>query len=326
MERRAFIAVLVGAVASPGAVLGQPSKKIARIGVLWHAASAEEEAVFLQPLVESLRRLGYVEGQNIVFEHRFPAEEPERFKAMAQSLAQLNVDVLVTSAAAASFAAKAATKSIPIVFIVVPDPVETGLVGSFAHPAGNITGFAMVDVSPKRLELFKEAFPALSRIALLVNPNNRPTAQVFIDRIQAAGSPLDLSVQPIEVHGPDDFERAFSEVPSDGRTGVMLVVDAMFFAARKRIAEVALAHKLPVMAGGDPYVKAGVLMSYGPDLVDMFRRAGLYVDKIIRGARPSDLPVEQPTKYILAINAKTANAIGVTISPSLLARADEVIG
>ena len=292
--------------------------------MLWHAGNAEEEAVFLRPLVEGIAKLGYVEGQNVIFEHRFPAEQPERFKAMAAELAQLDLDVLVTSAPAASYAAKAATSTIPIVFIVVPDPVEGGLVDSLARPGANITGYAVVDVSPKRLQLFKETFPALSRVALLINPDNRTTAQRFIDQVQAAGGPLGLVVQPVEVRGPQGFERAFSQIPEDGKTGVISVFDAMFFNERRQMAEVAVAHRLPVMAPADVYVKAGLLMSYGPNLVDLYRRAGVYVDRILKGAKPSDLPVEQPIKYDFTINLKTARALGLGIPPTLLARAEVI--
>ena len=325
MQRREFITLLGGAAISwPLAARAQQPKKIARIGVLWHAGNAEEEAVFLRPLVEGIAKLGYVEGQNVIFEHRFPAEQPERFKAMAAELAQLDLDVLVTSAPAASYAAKAATSTIPIVFIVVPDPVEGGLVDSLARPGANITGYAVVDVSPKRLQLFKETFPALSRVALLINPDNRTTAQRFIDQVQAAGGPLGLVVQPVEVRGPQSFERAFSQIPEDGKTGVISVFDAMFFNERRQMAEVAVAHRLPVMAPADVYVKAGLLMSYGPNLVDLYRRAGVYVDRILKGAKPSDLPVEQPIKYDFTINLKTARALGLEIPPTLLARAEVI--
>jgi ABC-type uncharacterized transport system substrate-binding protein len=326
IRRREFITLLGGAaVAWPLAARAQQTKKIARIGVLWHAGSAEEEAVFLRPLVEGIAKLGYVEGQNVAFEHRFPAEQPERFKALAAELAQLDLDVLVTSAPAASYAAKAATTKTPVVFIVVPDPVEGGLVDSLARPGGNITGYAVVDVSPKRLQLFKETFPALSRVALLINPDNRATAQRSLDQVQAAGGPLGLTVQPVEVRGPQGFERAFSQIPRDGRTGVITVFDAMFFNERRQMAEVAVEHGLPVMAPADVYVKSGLLMSYGPNLVDLFRRAGVYVDKILKGAKPSDLPIEQPIRYDLAINLKTAKVLGLEVPPSLLVRADEVI-
>jgi putative ABC transport system substrate-binding protein len=323
--RREFVGVLAGAVVWPHVVCAQRARKIARVGVLWHAGSAEEEAVFLRPLVEGLARLGYVEGRHVIFEHRFPAEQPERFKAMAAELAQLDLDVLVTSAPAAAYAAKAATKTTPIVFIVVPDPVEGGLVESLARPGGNVTGYAVVDVSPKRLQLFKETFPALSRVALLINPDNRATAQRFFDQVQAAGAPLGLTVQPVEVVGPRGFERAFAQIPRDGRTGVITVFDAMFFNERLQLAQVALAHRLPIVAPADVYVKAGLLMSYGPNLVDLFWRAGVYVDKILKGAKPSDLPVELPIKYDFVINLRTAKSIGLDISPTLLARADGVI-
>jgi putative ABC transport system substrate-binding protein len=205
--------------------------------------------------VEGIAKLGYVEGQNVVFEHRFPAEQPERFKAMAAELAQLDLDVLVTPGPPSSYAAKAATTTTPIVFISVWDPVEGGLVDSLARPGGNITGFAVVDVSPKRLELFKETFPTLSRVALLINPDNRATARQSIDQVHAAGGPLGLTVQSFEVQGPQGFERAFSQIPKDGKTGVITIFDAMFFNERRQMAQVAIAHGLRVMANSDIYVK-----------------------------------------------------------------------
>jgi ABC-type uncharacterized transport system substrate-binding protein len=325
MKRREFVRLIGGAATWPLSARAQQRRKVARIGVLWHAGSAEQEAVFLRPLLQGITELGYVEGQNVVYEHRFPAERPERFKAMAAELTQLGLDVLITSAPAASYAAKVATTTIPIVFIVVPDPVEEGLVDSLSRPGGNITGYAVVDVSPKRLQLFKEIFPGLSRVALLINPDNRSTAQRFIDHVQAAGGPLDLTVQPVEVLGSQGFERAFSQIPRDRKTGVMTVFDSMFFNERRQMAQIAMAHGLPVMAPADVYVKAGLLLSYGPNLVDLYRRAGLYVDKILKGEKPGTLPVEQPVKYDFTINLKTARAIGLDLPPSLLARADEVI-
>jgi putative ABC transport system substrate-binding protein len=325
MRRREFITLLGGTASWPMAARAQQTRKITRIGVLWHAGSPKEEEVFLRPLLEGIARMGYVEGQNVIFEHRFPAEQPELFKVMAAELAQLDLDVLVTSGPAASYAAKAATKTTPIVFIGAPDPVEGGLVDSFAHPSGNITGYAFVDVSPKRLQLFKEVFPALSRMALLINPDNWATAKRFFDQVQVAGGLLGLPVQPVEVIGPQGFEHAFSQIPRDGKTGVITILDTMFFNERTQLAKVALAHGLPVMATNDMYVKAGLLASYGPNLVDLFRRAGVYVDKILKGAKPSELPVEQPIKYDFTVNLKTARTIGLEISPTLLARADEVI-
>ncbi|MDA9427135.1 ABC transporter substrate-binding protein [Bradyrhizobium sp. CCBAU 53380] len=325
MKRREFITLLGGAATWPLSARAQQRRKVARVGVLWHAGSAEQEAVFLRPLLQGMAELGYVEGQNVIYEHRFAAEQPERFKAMAAELAQLNLDAIITSAPAASYAAKLATTTIPIVFIVVPDPVEGGLVDSLSRPGGNSTGYAVVDVSPKRLQLFKESLPGLSRVALLINPDNRSTAQRFVDHAQAAGDPLNLTVQPVEVLGPQGFERAFSQIPRDRKTGAMTVFDSMFFNERRKMAQIARAHGVPVMAPTDVYVTAGLLMSYGPNLVDLYRRAGLYVDKILKGEKPGTLPVEQPVKYDFIVNLKTARAIGLDLPPSLLARADEVI-
>ena len=209
--------------------------------------------------------------------------------------------------------------------IVVPDPVEGGLVESLSRPGGNITGYAVVDVSPKRLQLFKEVFPALSRVALLINSENRPTAQRFLDQVHAAGAPLGLAIQPVEVPGPQGFEQAFAQIPRDGKTGVITVFDAMFFNERKQMAQVAITHGLPVMAPADVYVKAGLPTSYGPNIIELYQRAGVYVDRILKGEKPNNLPVELPIKYHFTINLKTANAIGLEIPATLLARADEVI-
>src|SRR6266536_4530796 len=250
---------------------------------------------------------------------------PSASKLWAAELAQLDLDVIITSAPSASYAAKAATTTTPIVFIAVWDAVEGGLVDSLAHPGGNITGFAMVDVSAKRLQVFKEAFPALSHVALLINPDNRATARHGVDQVQTAARSLSLSVQPVEVLGPQGFERAFSQITRDGKTGVMNIFDAMFLNERKQMAHVSMAHGLPFMATSDGFVKAGVLMSYGPNVVDLFRQAGVYVDKVLKAAKPSELPVQEPIKYDFAINLKTARALGLTIPPSLLIRADEVI-
>jgi putative tryptophan/tyrosine transport system substrate-binding protein len=323
MQRRWFLYGSAAAVitASRRARAQQP-KKMARIGVLWHAASAEEEAIFLKPLVEGIAQQGYIDGKNVVFEHRFPAEQPERFKALAHELVQLNMDLIIASAPNAAFAAKEATKTIPIIFIAVPDPVETGLVDSLAHPGGNVTGFAYVDVSPKRLEVFKEVFPQLATVVIMVNPANPAAGNRFVDRMRSAAGDLKMAVRTVEVTGPQDFERAFSEVRADEETGVLLPFDSMFFANRTQVAQVALADRLPVMAFNETYVKAGILVSYGPDAVELFRSAGAYVDKILKGMKPADLPVEQPTKYNLAINLKTARAIALAVPESVLARAD----
>ena len=326
MKRRHFITLVgIAATAWPSSDWAQTSKKIARIGVLWHAGSAEEEAVYLNALVEGIAKLGWVKGQNVEFQHRFPAEDPERFKAFAGELARLDLDLIITSAANAAFAAKEATKTDPIIFIFVADPVETGLVDSLAHPGGNITGFAMVDVSQKRLEVFKETFPPLSKAVLLFNGDHQAAGKRFIDSMRAAADNLGLGVQVVEVAGPQGLERAFAEIRGDGKTGIVYSVDSLFLSNRRRIARLALAGGLPVMAYSAVHVRDGIFTSYGPDPVEMFRRAGVYVDKILKGTKPADLPVEEPTRYSLALNLKTAKALGLAVPPSLLTRADELI-
>lgn len=326
MKRRQFIALVgMALTAWPRGGHAQIPKKTARVGVLWHAASAEDEAVYLNALEEGIARLGWAKGRNIEFEHRFPAEQPERFKAFAKELAGLNLDLIIASTANAAFAAKEATKTDPVIFIFVADPVETGLVDSLSHPGGNVTGFAMVDVSQKRLEVFKETFPPLSKAVLLFNGDHQAAGKRFVDSMRAAAENLGLGVQVVDVGGPEGLERAFAEIHGDGKTGIVYAVDSLFLATRRRIAQLALAGGLPVMAYSAIHVRDGIFASYGPDPVEMFRRAGVYVDKILKGAKPSDLPVEEPTKYSLALNLKTARALGLAVPPALMARADEVI-
>jgi len=325
VRRREFIAAVGGMVLSRGAV-AQP-RRVPRIGVLWHAGSAEEEAIYLSALIEGLKGLGYIDGQTASLEHRFPNEIPERFRSLAEDLAALKVDVLVAVTRPAAVAAQRATKTIPIVFIVVPDPVGTVLVESLGRPGGNITGLThiAVELSAKRLALFKEAFPNRSRLALLVNANDQRGMQRYIDETQTAATSLGVTVQAVEVRSLPDFEHAFEQVTNSGLEGVVLPADGLFYQGRFRLAELAVGRRIPLVAYSRETLEAGALMSYGSDQRAIFRRAGAYVDRILKGERAADLPVEQPTRFELLINLKTAKALGVILSPTLLARADEVI-
>ena len=328
MRRREFITLLSGAaMASSFPARAQRPKKTPLVGQLWHAGSAEEEGNFLIAVQKGFKDLGYIEGQNIAFEYRFAAEQYERFNDFAAELVRLKVDVLIAVTRPAAIAAKRATTTIPIVFTAVPDPVASKLVDSLARPGGNITGVSNVgtDLSAKRLELFKETVVGMSSVALLLNPNDPLVARRTLGDTERAASLSNLTIQPIEVRSPDELERAFSEMTDKRVDGLVLVLDPMLFNARRRIAELALAHRLPTMHPIRDAVESGMLMSYGPNPEAIFRSTPLYVDKILKGAKPEDLPVQQPTKFELVINIRTAKALGLTVSPMLLARADEVI-
>jgi putative tryptophan/tyrosine transport system substrate-binding protein len=324
--RREFIALLGGAAAWPTLAGGQTRGKIPRVGVLWHAGSAEEEKFPLAQFRAGLQDIGYVEGQNIVLENRFPAEQPERFYALAEELVRIKVDILFTVTRLAALAAQRATKTIPIVFMAVADPVGSKLVNTLARPGGNITGLAnmALELTPKRFELLKEVV-GLSRAALLVNATD-PAAGRYVELSNMAVGPLGVTVEPIEVRTPDDFERAFSGISKKGLQGVVTTQDGLIYNEQPRMFRLALQHRLPLIGYSREMAINGALMSYGPNNATMFRRAGTFVDKILKGTKgPGDLPVEQPTKFELFINLKTAKALGLDISPLILSRADEVI-
>jgi putative tryptophan/tyrosine transport system substrate-binding protein len=281
----------------------------------------------LAPLEQGLKDLGYIDGRTIELEHRFPNEIPERFAALAAELAALKVDVLVAVSDSAAVAAQHATTTIPIVFIAVPDPIGAKLVTSLAHPGGNITGLTTIatELSGKRLSLFKEAFPRMTRVALLVNANDQQAMHRHIDETQTAASALGLSVHPVEVRSLEEFERAFDRIADARLEGIAVTANALLWQGRTLPAQLALVRRLPLMGVSRAFMEPGALMTYGPDLPAIFRRAAVYVDKILKGEKPANLPVEQPTKFELIVNLKTANALGITIPPSIMVRADEVI-
>jgi putative ABC transport system substrate-binding protein len=294
--------------------------------VLWHAGSAEEEDVYLSVLRKAFNDLGYIEGKNIQLEHRFPAENPDRFRTLARELVESKPDAIIAVTALGAAELKKLTSTIPIVFILVPDPVGFGFVKSLARPGGNTTGLSLmtIDLSGKRLGLLKEAVPNLSRIAILVDSAD-PFRERAIKAYQAAGETLGFSSWPIELTMPDDVEPVFSKIAQDRADGVVFVGGGLQFVQRARIGAVALAHRLPAIAPVAELVPYGLLMSYGQDFPDYFRRAPSYVDKILKGAKPADLPVEQPTKFKLVLNLKTAKALGLTFPQTLIVSADEVI-
>jgi putative ABC transport system substrate-binding protein len=316
----------VGLLTAPLAAHAQEKSRIRTIGVLWHAANAEEEGPLFKGLLEGFRTLGYVEGRNIRLEHRFPNEIPERFKRMAIELVALNVDVLVGAGTQAALALRDATKTIPVVFMFIPDPVGTKLVDSLGRPGGNVTGLANFssDLIGKRLQFLKEAIPRLSRVALLVNPDSQISRR-YIEAAQAAAPSLGFAINTFEVRSLDEFEPAFDAMTKAGVQAVNINADGLIYQGKESIAKLALARRMALIAYSRETFEAGALMSYGPDNIAATHRAAAFVDKILKGAKPSELPVEQPTKVQYFVNLKIAKALGLTIPPSLLGRADEVI-
>src|SRR5215472_9380993 len=329
MRRREFISLIGStAVAWPLAARAQQSStKIPVIGVLWHAGSAEEEEVYLSVVVKAFNDLGYVEGKNIHLDHRFPAENPERFRVLARELVDTKPDAIIAVVALGAVELKKLTGIIPIVFVLASDPVGFGLVESLARPGGNATGLSLMtqDISGKRLELFKEAVPNLSRVAVLTDVTD-PFRDRIVKAYQTSGERLGISLWPVLISKPDDIEPLFAKIAEDRANGVVRGTGSMMFAERARIGAAALAHKLPIISYIAEEVPYGPLLSYGQDHPDFFRRAVAYTDKILKGAKPADLPVEQPTKFKLVLHLKTANALGITFPQSLMLSADEMIG
>jgi len=325
--RRAFITTLAGGIlAAPLAVEAQPAK-VYRIGLLGGSPpNSPGGSRAWEGFFHGLRELGYVEGQNILIEGRFYGDRTERLPALAAELVQLKVDVIVAGAAPAPEAAQRATSTIPIVMAIHFDPVGSGLVVSLASPGRNVTGLSVLspELVGKRLQLLKEAVPGISRVAVLWNPTI-PTQALELRAAEVAARSLKVQLQVVEAQGSSDFASAFSAMTKDRAGGLIALTSSMFFAHRTRIVELAAQSRLPAVYGVKEFPEAGGLMAYGPNLRESFRRAATYVDKILKGAKPADLPVEQPTKFELFINLKTAKALGLTIPQSLLLRADEVI-
>jgi putative ABC transport system substrate-binding protein len=328
MRRREFMKLVGGAAAAwPLAARAQQSKNIPTVGVLWHAGSAEEEEVYLSVLVKAFNDLGYVDGKSIQLEHRFPAENPERFRTLAQELIDAKPDAIMAVTATGAVTLKKLTSTIPIVFVFVPDPIGFGLIDNLARPGHNATGLSLiaVDLSGKRLELLREAVPNLSRVALLTDPKTDPVRERTIKANQAAAQTLGITLWPVDIAGPDDVEPVFAKIAQDHADGFVRGTGSQFFPMRARIGASAIAHKVPGVSFIAEEVPSGLLLSYGADNPDHIRRAVSYVDKILKGAKPADLPVEQPTKLKLVLNLKTAKALGLTIPQSLRVTADEVI-
>jgi ABC-type uncharacterized transport system substrate-binding protein len=329
--RRAFLAgtgaVLVAALFAGEA---QQTGKVYRIGYLGTSPPSGTTAPLWDVFLQGLRDRGYVEGQNLVIERRFAEGKPERLPALAAELVALKVDVIVTTGGTpAALAAKQATKTLPIVFAGVADPVGSGLVTSLARPGGNVTGLSNLtpELVGKRLEQLTQAVPGVSRVAVLWQPggHDERTDKDILKEAEVAARPLGVRLQFVEAQGPADFDRAFSDM-TRARVGALTVLlSNMFFVERRRLVDLAAKNRLPAVYSAREFVDAGGLMAYGPNFADILGRAATYVNKILKGAKPADLPVEQPTKFELVINLKTAKALGLTIPQSLLLRADEII-
>lgn len=316
------IALAIGVLLASVSAEAQPPGRVARIGVLSSADSGAWEA-----FRQGLRELGYVEGRNVVIEYRWSEGKVDRLPGLAGELVRLKVDLIVSSAPQPTAAAKAATTTIPIVFVAVADPVRLGFVASLVRPGGNMTGFTTLvpeGFTAKGAEILKEAVPRASRVAVLTNPTNEMHRHSLPQSIAAADA-LKLRLQILEWRGLDDLERAFEAAVRERADAIQVYGDPLTFIHRARIAELAAKSRLPALYLFRENVEAGGLMSYGPSLPDLFRLAAGYVDKILKGAKPADLPVQQPTKFELVINLKTAKVLGLTIPQSVLIRADHVI-
>ena len=327
MKRRAFLGVITGSLlAAPLAAEAQQAGKVPRIGFL-SATSPSDRPHLLDAFRHRLRELGWVEGQNIVIDYRYAEDRVDRLPDLAAELVRLKVDLIMSLGTQGVTAARNATKTIPIVMIAVRDPVGTGLIASLARPGGNVTGvsgYAGLEIVTRQLELLKETVPKIRRVAILSNPTNA-YHQLAIREANVAARSLGVQLQLLEARGPNELDGAFAAMAKE-RVGALLVVsDSMFNSHRTRLADLAARSRLPAAYGIRESVEAGGLMSYGPSFLELYRRSAAYVDKILKGAKPADLPVEQPTEFELVINLKTAKALGLTIPPTLLQRADQVI-
>jgi len=329
MDRRAFIGTLAGGLLAAPLAAGaqQAAGRVWRVGFLtpgFRELPGSNPGLF--PLSQGLRELGYVEGRNLTLEVRYAEGRTERFPAIAAELVNLKVDVLVAASTPGALAAKQATSKIPIVMASVGEPVEVKLVESLAHPGGNVTGLSLIapQLAAKRLDLLKQALPRLSRVTVLWNSANQGM-QARFHETQGAAQQLGMALHSATIQSPDDFDSLFATMIRDRPEALLVLADTVTVANRQRTVEFAARSRVPGIYETRAFVDAGGLMSYGIDVSDHYRRAASYVDKILKGAKPAELPVEQPTKFELVINLKTAKALGLTIPPSLLQRADQLI-
>ena len=325
MRRREFLTALGGlALSWPVEANGQ-KLRAPRVGYLFSFTEREGQQLW-DACRQGLQELGYIEGQNIMLEPRWAEGNHDRLPVLANELVHLNVNVIVAAATPASLAAKAASNKIPIVIVAVGEPVKTGLVASLSHPGGNITGLSLLtpDLSGKRLELLHECLPSLLRVAVLLNPDN-PISTIFLNETQDAAKRLGMKLQQMEARQLSDVDVAFSQAATENLEALIVFDDPVLWSYRAQIVAQAAMRKIPAVYGYKEFVDSGGLMSYGPDRPDQYRRTAIFVDKLLKGAKPADLPVEQPTKFSLFINLKAARDIGLAMPPTLLARADEVI-
>jgi putative ABC transport system substrate-binding protein len=325
VNRRAFIRVLgSAAVAWPLAARAQPSN-LPRVGYVFAFAEAADQELW-QACRQGLRELGYSEGQNVILEPRWAEEQYERLPTLVNDLLRLKVDVIVTASTPASLAAKSATKAIPIVFVAVADPVSIGLVATLARPGGNVTGLSLLtsDLSGKRLALLREIVHKVSRVAILMTPDNQANV-IFLAETQLASRQLGIELQLSDARSLKDIEQAFAVAARQRVDALIVFDDPMLWTNRAQIVMLAAARRIPAMYGFREFVVDGGLMSYGPDRRDQYRRTAIYVDKILKGATPADLPVQQPVKFELVVNRKTATSLGLDLPTSVEVSADEVI-
>ena len=326
MRRRDFIAGLSGAAAAlPLAAWAQQPGRIPRVGYLFSFAPAEGQQLW-EACRQGLRELGYVEGSNIAIVARWTDGRYERLPEIIAELIRLKVDVIVVAATPGALAAKAATSTMPVVIVAVSDPTRIGLVASLARPGGNITGLSLLtpELSGKRLQLLTEVSPKASRVAALINPNNRSHA-IFLDETTAAGKETRIAIQAVNARNPDEIESAFREMTKQGSQAAIVFDDPVIWSHRKQVVALAEKARLPVMYGYSEFVPDGGLISYGPHRPDLYRRTAGYVDKILKGAKPADLPIERPTKFELMVNLKTAKALGLEVPTAILLQAERVI-
>ena len=320
------LVVALSSLVAPLAAVAQPTGKVYRMGVLT-GGSATAPSPPLEAFRQGLREFGWVEGQNIVVEYRFAEGRLDRLPALAAELVRLKVDVIAAGPTPPAVAAKNATATIPIVMMGAAEPVELGLIASLARPGGNVTGLSWsvnLELIGKELELLKETVPKVRRVAILWNPAN-PAHAIAVGHLKDAARSLGLQLQLLEARGPNDFDGAFAAMAKQRVDALLVVADTIFLVHRARLADLEAKYRLPSMHGLRQNVEAGGLMSYGPNTVATWRRAAFFVDRILKGIKPADLPVEQPTQYELVINVKTARALRLTIPPSLVLRADQVI-